>query len=185
MLAPKSYGGILEGRGIIEQSTYLRAYNDTSMGGGVYVTVHADNEYSRSIVSGKGHICNADGTSSMFFRPYHLCGVETPYSILSAALRDTPTSGWEMAQHYDSFGRAKQNLPSGTELHGAHDSNWETFLAPAVQLSDDASADPIPYHIATDHRLTENVSAGTVLTQNLVARVHRVSAMATAGGAGP
>lgn len=145
LLAPKDFGGILEGRGVIEQTTYLQAPNDTSMGGGVYVTVHAENQYSRSIVSGKGHICNPDGTSTMIFRPYHLCGVETPYSILQAALHDTPTSGWEMEQHYDSFGRARQNLAAGTELHGAHDNKWETFLAPAAKLDATLSGAPIPY----------------------------------------
>lgn len=167
-LCPKTYGGILEGRGIIEQTTYLRAANDVSMGGGVYVTVHTSNEYSRGILSGKGHMSNADGTSVMLFRPYHLCGVETPYSLLSAALKDTPSSGWQMEQHYDSFGRARVDLPAGTELHGAHDDKWETFLAPAVSLSSEATSDPIPYHIATGHKLTDDVSTGTVMTQDIV-----------------
>ena len=167
-LCPKTYGGILEGRGIIEQTTYLRAANDVSMGGGVYVTVHTSNDYSRGILSGKGHMSNADGTSVMLFRPYHLCGVETPYSLLSAALKNTPSSGWNMEQRYDSYGRAKADLPAGTELHGAHDDKWETFLAPAVLLSSEATSDPIPYHIATGHKLTDDVSAGTVMTQDIV-----------------
>lgn len=168
VLAPQSYGGILEGRGVIEQTTYLRCDNDTSLGGGVYVTVHADNEYSRDILSGKGHISNADGTSTMIFRPYHLCGVETPYSILSAALRNTPTAGWEMAQSYDSYGRAKQDLKAGTELQGAHDEKWETYLAPAIKLGSSATDEAMPYHIATGSRLTQDISAGTVLTQKIV-----------------
>lgn len=171
VLAPEAYGGLLEGTGIIELATYLRSANDTSMGGGVYVTVHAENDYSREIISGKGHICNEDGTSCLIFRPYHLCGVETPYSILSAALRGTPTSGWEMTQHYDSFGRAKQDLPAGTELHGAHDTSWETFLAPSTRISESEVDDPIPYHIATGSRLTQGVSAGQVMTKKVVADV--------------
>jgi len=171
VLAPREYGGLLEGRGVIEQTTYLRSDNDTSMGGGVYVTIHAKNEYSRGIVSGKGHICNADGSSCLIFRPYHLCGVETPYSMLSAELRNTPTSGWEMFQHYDSFGRAKQDLPAGTDLHGAHDDKWETYLAPAVKIGDAPTDEAIPYHIATGYRTTEDVSAGTVLTQKMVENV--------------
>lgn len=175
VLAPQAYGGILEGRGIIEQTTYLRANNDTSLGGGVYVTVHAKNKYSREIISGKGHICNTDGTSCLIFRPYHLCGVETAYSILSAALRKTSTSGWKMRQRYDLFGRAKQNFVAGTDLHGAYDKNWETFLAPAVQLGDVATDNLIPYHIATGSRLAKDVSAGTILTQNMVAKVSESS----------
>lgn len=171
VLAPTTYGGILEGRGVIEQSTYLRSDNDTSMGGGVYVTVHASNEYSKSIVSGKGHICNPDGTSTLIFRPYHLCGVETPYSILTAALKGIPTAGENMNQNYDSFGRAKQNLPSGTDLHGAHDDKWETFLASATKIGDNTTKDPLPYHIGTGSRLTQNVSAGTVLTQSMVENI--------------
>lgn len=107
----------------------------------------------------------------MIFRPYHLCGVETPYSILQAALHGTPTSGWEMEQHYDSFGRAKQNLAAGTELHGAHDNNWETFLAPAAKLDATPSGAPIPYHIATGHTFARDLTAGTVLTQDLVSNV--------------
>ena len=175
VLAPQEYGGILEGRGVIEQTTYLRCDNDTSMGGGVYVTVHADNEYSRSIISGKGHIANADGSSCLIFRPYHLCGVETPYSILYAALRNTPTSGWEMTQHYDSFGRAKQDIAAGTDLHGAHDDRWETFLAPTVLIGTTATDEAMPFHIATGSRLMQDVSAGTVLTQRMVVRVDESS----------
>jgi predicted homoserine dehydrogenase-like protein len=171
ILAPQTLGGILEGRGVIEQTTYLRCDNDTSMGGGVYVTAHADNEYSRSIMSGKGHISNADSSSTLIFRPYHLCGVETPYSILSAALRNVPTAGWDMNQNYDSFGRAKQDIAAGTNLHGAHDDKWETFLAPAVKLGDVATNEAMPYHIATGSRLTQDVSAGTVLTQKMVKKV--------------
>jgi len=171
ILAPQAYGGILEGRGIVEQTTYLKADTDTSMGGGVYVTVHADNAYSREVLSGKGHIGNSDDTSYLIFRPYHLCGVETPYSILSAGLRKTPTAGWNMTQTYDSFGRAKQDLPAGTELQGAHDDKWETFLAPAVKLTDQATYAPIPYHIATGTRLTRDVTAGTVLTQSMAEHV--------------
>lgn len=170
-LCPKEYGGILDGRGVIEQTTYLRAPDDTSMGGGVYVTLHASNEYSRSILSGKGHMANTDGTSVMLFRPYHLCGVETPYSLLSAALRNTPSSGWSMEQNYDSFGRAKQDLPAGTELHGAHDDKWETFLAPAARIESAATDSPIPYHIATGSRLTQNVTSGTVMTQTMVENI--------------
>ena len=171
ILAPQSYGGILEGRGIVEQTTYLRADHDTSMGGGVYVTVHAENAYSREVLSGKGHIGNPDDTSYLIFRPYHLCGVETPYAILSAALRNTPTSGWRMTQNYDSFGRAKQDMPAGAELHGAHADSWETFLGPAVKLGDKASNEPIPYHIATGSKLTRDITAGTVLTQEMVGNI--------------
>ncbi|HAA75568.1 TPA: hypothetical protein DCE37_10635 [Candidatus Latescibacteria bacterium] len=168
LLAPQAYGGILEGRGVVEQTTYLRANHDVSMGGGVYVTVHAVNAYSREVLSGKGHIGNPDNTSYLIFRPYHLCGVETPYSILIAALRNTPTSGWSMEQRYDSFGRAKQDLTAGTELHGAHDDGWETFLGPAVKLRQSATDESMPYHIATSHKLARDVSAGTVLTQVMV-----------------
>jgi predicted homoserine dehydrogenase-like protein len=171
VLAPQSYGGILEGRGVVEQTTYLRADHDTSMGGGVYVTVHAENEYSRKVLSGKGHIGNPDDTSYLIFRPYHLCGVETPYSILSAALRNTPTSGWSMEQRYDSFGRAKQDIPAGTHLDGAHSVTWETFLAPAVKLANTATTEPMPYHIATGSRLTEDIKAGTVMTQVMVENI--------------
>ena len=168
ILAPSAYGGILEGRGVVEQTTYLRADNDTSMGGGVYITVHASNDYSRNVLSGKGHIMNDDGTSCLIFRPYHLCGVETPYSVLTAALRGLPTAGWTMSQTYDSFGRAKEDLAAGTEFRGAHDPKWETFLAPSVKLSASPSNEPMPYHIATGSRLNQNVSTGTTLTQSMI-----------------
>ena len=73
-----------------------------------------------------------------------------------------------MEQRYDSFGRAKQDLTAGTELHGAHDDGWETFLRPAVKLGQSATDESMPYHIATGHKLARDVSAGTVLTQVMV-----------------
>ena len=35
VLSPETLDGILEGRSVIEQSKYLRSYNETRIGGGV------------------------------------------------------------------------------------------------------------------------------------------------------
>jgi len=169
VLSPNVYGGLLQEPGVIDQVTYLRSTNDTSMGGGVFVTVHADNDYSRQIIQGKGHICNSDGTSCLIFRPYHLCGVETPYSILSAGLMNRPTSGWQMTQHYDVYGRAKHDLSAGITISGGHDLDFEVFLAPAIQVGNLTSSDsPTPYHLVTGLRLEQDISAGAVLTHQMV-----------------
>ena len=169
VLSPNVYGGLLQEPGVIDQVTYLRSTNDTSMGGGVFVTVHADNAYSRQIIQEKGHICNSDGTSCLIFRPYHLCGVETPYSILSAGLMNCPTSGWQMTQNYDVYARAKQDLSAGITISSSHNLDFEAFLAPAIQVDNPTSSDsPIPYHLVTGLRLEQDIVAGTALTHQMV-----------------
>ena len=124
VFTPRTYGGILDAPGAIEQASYFNTPNGISMGGGVFVTVHAENAYSNRILMGKGHIVNKDGTSALIIRPYHLCGVETPYSMLAAGLWNRPTSGWSMEQKYDAFGRSKVDLAAGTVISGARGTDF-------------------------------------------------------------
>ncbi len=167
-LSPKTEGGLLEQRGVVEQVTYIRSANDNSMSGGVFLTVNANNAYSRQIIQSKGHIGNKNGTSFLIFRPYHLCGVETPYSILSVATKKHFLVDQQMKQYYDSFGRSRTSLLAGSIISGSHNSDFETFLAPATTETNSDASTPIPYHLTTGLRLKNDIPADTVLTHQMI-----------------
>lgn len=161
-------GGLLEQRGVVEQVTYIRSANDNSMSEGVFLTVNADNAYSRQIIQRKGHISNKNGTSFLIFRPYHLCGVDTPYSILSVVTKKHFLADLKMKQYYDSFGRSRTSLLAGSIISDSHNSDFETFLAPATTETNPDASTPIPYHLTTGLRLKNDIAADTVLTHQMI-----------------
>ena len=119
VLAPKEDGGILSHRGVIDCVSCLRQANEPGLGGGVFIVIACENAYSRHILTTKGLIPNKKGTTALIYRPYHLCGVETPLSIAQAALlgasagrpRETPIS--------EVLAYAKRDLRPGDTLDGA------------------------------------------------------------------
>ncbi len=85
-------------------------------GGGVYVIGHSDElvqaEYMRYYKMG-------DGPYYLFYRPYHLCHVETPSAIASVVLRDEAIMTPDAGRLSDVYAFAKRDLPAGAVIdHG-------------------------------------------------------------------
>ena len=111
VLCPVEEGGILETKGAIEIVTCLRGADDAGLGGGVFIVVSCENDYSRMILTTKGLIPNGRGSTAVIYRPYHLCGVETPISVLSAALLNVPTG----AAHSPAACRSRRKIKLRTQ----------------------------------------------------------------------
>ena len=165
VLCPVEEGGILQTKGVIDIVTCLRGTDDAGLGGGVFVVVSCENDYSRTILTTKGLIPNSRGSTALIYRPYHLCGVETPISILSAALLNVPTGAATVQPHVDLVAKSNCELKTGTILGGGHSSDIDAAILPAAPI---AKANPLPLYLSTGNRLSRDVAAETVITQEMV-----------------
>ena len=165
VLCPVEEGGILQTRGAIEIITCLRGADEAGLGGGVFIVVSCDNDYSRTVLTTKGLIPNSRGSTALIYRPYHLCGVETPISILSAALLNVPTGAATVQPHVDLVAKSNCELKAGTVLDGGHSSDIDAAILPASPI---AEGNPLPLYLLTGNCLSKDVAAETLITQEMV-----------------
>jgi len=81
VFCPSGEGGILKKERVVDVVTCLREKHEPGLGGGVFIVVSCENDYSRMILTTKGLLSNQAATAALIYRPYHLCGVETPTSM--------------------------------------------------------------------------------------------------------
>jgi len=165
VLAPMEEGGILEKRGVIDAVTCLRQPHEAGLGGGVFVVVACENDYSRHILTTKGLLPNARGSTALIYRPYHLCGVETPMSLLCAGLLGVATGAADVRPRVDVIMRATRTLRAGETLGTDHSPDLEALMAPAHSVTKDT---PLPLHMGNSNRLRVDVPAGTIITAEMV-----------------
>lgn len=165
VLAPLEEGGILSRRGAIESVICLRGPFEAGLGGGVFVVVGCENAYSRDILVTKGLIPNSRNTTALIYRPYHLCGVETPISILAAGLLGVPTGGSDYLPRYDVLARTTVDMPAGERVGSDHSPKLQAIMRPAQPVR---AGNPVPLHMANGNTLSVDVSAGTLLTADML-----------------
>lgn len=165
VLCSRADGGILSRPGAIDAVICLRHPREAGMGGGVFVVVDGASDYSRRIMVSKGLIGNRRGSAALIYRPYHLCGVETPLTMLCAGLLRAPTGSSELLPRVDVAARAKVDLPAGAVLPDDHGPQLESLMLPAAPVS---AAAPLPFHLGNGNRLACGVTAGTVITGAMV-----------------
>ena len=165
VLCPVEEDGILQTRGAIEIVTCLRGTDDAGLGGGVFIVVSCENDYSRTVLTTKGLIPNSRGSTAVIYRPYHLCGVETPISILSAALLNVPTGAAAVQPYVDLVARSNCELKAGTILGAGHSNDIDAAILPASPI---AKGNPLPLYLLTGNRLSKDVAAETVITQEMI-----------------
>ena len=165
VLSPVEEGGILQTRGAIDIVTCLRGADEAGLGGGVFIVVSCENDYSRTILTTKGLIPNSRGSTAVIYRPYHLCGVETPISILSAALLNVPTGAATIQPHVDLVAKSNCKLKAGTILGGGHSNHIDAAILPASPI---VKGNPLPLYLLDGNRLSKDVAAETTITQEMV-----------------
>jgi predicted homoserine dehydrogenase-like protein len=158
-------GGILTRRGVIDTVVCLRGPYEAGLGGGVFVVVGCENDYSRDILVTKGLIPNSRSTTALIYRPYHLCGVETPISILVAGLLNVPTSSRDYLPRYDVLARTTVDMPTGERIGNDHSPKLQAIMRPAQTVK---AGNPVPLHMANGNTLAVDVPAGTILTADML-----------------
>jgi predicted homoserine dehydrogenase-like protein len=160
-------GGLLAGEGVVDVITNLHEPCEAGLGGGVFVVVRAENSYSRHILATKGCLSNKDGTAALVYRPYHLCGVEAPTTLLCAGLLGVGTGSRRYRQDYDIVQEAAVDLRAGEVMGGDHDTRLLTHIVPASPL---AEGGPVPAHLLNGRALSCDVKKGTMITCKMIDR---------------
>lgn len=165
VMCPAQQDGILGRRGAIDTVICLRHPDEAGLGGGVYIVIACENDYSRHILTTKGLLPNSGGSTALIYRPYHLCGVETATSILCAGLLGLPTGGTELLPRVDVVARATMDLKAGNRVGGDNSPDLQVLIGPAGPVVDGV---PLPLHMAHGNVLAVDVPAGTILTREMV-----------------
>lgn len=85
-------------------------------GGGVFVVGHCDETFQQAYLK---YYKLGDGPFYLFYRPYHLCHLETPSAIAELCLRHKPVLAPHHGKATEVIGFAKRDLPKGTKIsHG-------------------------------------------------------------------
>ncbi|GAA4332844.1 Gfo/Idh/MocA family oxidoreductase [Variovorax defluvii] len=117
---PKSEGGVLERKGMVEVVSSLEADGrripyDIRMG--VWVTVEAETEYIKNCFEEYNAHTDPSGRYFTLYKRWHLIGLEVGMSVASVALRGEATgvaTGWNA----DVVATAKRDLAPGEMLDG-------------------------------------------------------------------
>lgn len=158
--------GIYENQeGIIDVTTVLRRYDESGMGGGVFLVVKCDNAYSNYILTTKGQIPNYDLSTAVIYRPYHLCGVEVTTSIKQAVQLGISTVSENYTPKYDLVKRAERDIKVGETFGNDHDLTLKAMIVPTTKRADNS---PVPGHMLYGNKAKVDIPKGTIITYNMV-----------------
>ena len=117
---PRSEGGVLERKGMVEVVSSLEADGrripyDIRMG--VWVTVEAETDYIKNCFEEYNAHTDPSGRYFTLYKRWHLIGLEVGLSVASVALRGEPT-GVATCWNADVVATAKRDLAPGELLDG-------------------------------------------------------------------
>ena len=131
---PRSEGGVLERKGMVEVISSLRPDGtpiDYDIRMGVWVTVEAETDYIKHCFEEYNAQTDDSGRYFTLYKRWHLIGLEVGLSVASVALRGEPTgvaTGW----HADVVATAKRDLKPGELLDGEGGYTVWGMLQPAA-----------------------------------------------------
>lgn len=127
---------------------------------GVFVTFKADSEYSRACFKQYGLLTDPSGWYASMWRPFHMIGLETSVSVLSAVLRGEPT-GSSKEFRGDAVATAKRDLKAGEMLDGE---GGFAVWANAIPARKSLAQGGLPIGLAHNVRLKRAVAQDTSVT---------------------
>jgi predicted homoserine dehydrogenase-like protein len=153
--------GVYQDEGVIDLMTNLRRSEEGGMGGGVFIVVRCDNAYSNYILTTKGQIPNYDLSTAVLYRPYHLCGVETSTTILTAGLLNLDTGAQDYVPRFDLIKRAACDIEAGAVMGNDHDHRLKAEIVPATKKAAGAA---VPGHMVTGSKTKSLIRKGEIIT---------------------
>lgn len=164
ILGPREEGGLLTQNGVLDVFHCLRRPDEASFAGGVFVIIRCDDRVTWDLLAAKGHVISRDGQRAMIYLPRHLLGLEAATSVLDAAIHGRSSGAQSPQPRLDLVARATRCLPAGTRLSmGGHHHTMDgtrAELQPACPLD---AANPVPFYLAANRRLTRDIEAGTAI----------------------
>ncbi|MFM0052932.1 NAD(P)H-dependent oxidoreductase [Caballeronia grimmiae] len=126
---------------------------------GVFVTFKAPNEYARACFKQYGLLVDPTGWYGSMWRPFHMIGLETSVSVLSAVLRGEAT-GSSKEFRGDAVATAKRDLKPGEMLDGE---GGYAVWANAIPASKSLAMGGLPIGLAHNVRLKRPVAKDTIV----------------------
>ncbi len=168
---PKSEGGVLEGKGMVEVISSLEPDGrvipyDIRMG--VWVTVEGETEYIRHCFEEYNAHTDPSGRYFTLYKRWHLIGLEVGVSVASVALRGEPT-GVATDWRADVVATAKRDLKPGEMLDGEGGYTVWGKLLPAARSLKLNGCGGLPLGLAHDVKVLRPVKQGESLTWDDVA----------------
>ncbi len=153
---PASDGGRLPKSGLVEiaasqEPDGREVFNNIRYG--MFVTIKATSEYTRGCFGQYGLLTDDSGWYGSMWRPFHLIGLETSVSVLSAVLRGEPT-GTSKEFRGDAVATAKSDLKAGSYLDG--EGGYATW-AKAIPAGISVAMDALPMGLAHSVKLKADI----------------------------
>lgn len=168
LFAPREHGGIMENKGIVDLVNCLSEDGriiEPRLSSGVFCVVTAKNQNTLKLMHDKGVIMSKDGQRGLLYRPYHLCGIETPTSILYAYLLGLPTGAPSSKPVADVVAVAKTDCPEGTILDGI----GGKYIRGVSCISEDVQKNNyLPLGLANKVKLKKAIQKGTFITRDML-----------------
>ncbi|GGH24044.1 flagellar protein FlgA [Alsobacter metallidurans] len=127
---------------------------------GVFVTFKAHNEYARACFKQYGLLTDPSGWYASMWRPFHIIGLETSISVLSAVLRNEPT-GCSKEFRGDAVATAKKDLAPGEYLDGE---GGFAVWANAIPAERSLRLGALPIGLAHHVKVVRPVARDTIVT---------------------
>ncbi len=135
---------------------------------GVFVTFKAHDEYARACFGQYGLKTDPSGWYASMWRPFHMIGLETSISVLSAVLRNEPT-GASRAFRGDAVATAKKDLVPGETLDGE---GGFAVWANAIPATRSVAMGALPIGLAQNVRVKRPVARDTIVRYDDVELAH-------------
>ena len=114
---------------------------------GMFVTFKAQDEYTRGCFEQYGLLTDKSGWYASMWRPFHLIGLETSFSVLSAVLRGEPT-GTSLDFRADAAATAKRDLKAGEYVDGEGGyAAWAKSIPATISTEIDALPMGLAHHV--------------------------------------
>ena len=160
---PKSEGGQLDRPGLVDIAASREPDGRVVLNNiqyGMFVTFRAPDEYTRACFQQYGLLTDASGWYGSMWRPFHLIGLETSVSVLSAVLRGEPT-GSSTRYRADAVATAKGDFAAGDMLDG--EGGYKVW-AKAIPASRAAALGALPIGLAHNIRLKRPIKRDQIVT---------------------
>jgi predicted homoserine dehydrogenase-like protein len=171
LLSLQKEGGMLNQEGVVEAINCLdeeeQSIVDPVLLNSVFVVVTSKYEESLRIMRGKGGVMSRDGKRALLYRPFHLCGVEAPYSIIQIGLNGAATGELLERPVAEVAAVAQRDLLPGEILDG-HGHGKKMVKGIIVRAETAGRHEYLPLGLANQVEVKEHIPAGTILTYQML-----------------
>ena len=164
LFCPREYGGLLGREGVVELANAVAPDGESllpdEMTNGVFVVLGTDNPILGEDLAFWGLPGHA-GRFAALYRPYHLCSIETPFSIAEAGLYGRPTGAPLPVPTAECVAIAKRDLRAGETLDGS----GGKLVAGQIERASVARAENLlPLGLAYNVPLSRDIRQGEAIT---------------------